>query len=91
MINNGGGVPTNLKTDVSEKPFVAAALEQAADPATVGMIYPEYLPDWTSFATETCQADLQAVLLQEMEPEDAIAKWAEILDGMQAEWVADNQ
>lgn len=91
MINKGGGVPTNLKTDVSEKPFVAAALEQAADPATVGIIYPEYLPDWTSFATETCQADLQAVLLQEMEPEDAIAKWAEILDGMQAEWVADNQ
>ncbi len=87
----GGGVPTNIKTDVSDMPFVNEALKQAADPATTGISYPEYLPDWTSFATEDCQADFQAVLLQEMTPEEALEKWASTLDAMQAEWLADNQ
>ncbi len=86
IMNTAGGVPTNLSTPVDDKPFVQAAIAQAADPATKVVVYPAYLPDWSQFINETLAPDLQALMMGEMTAEDAVAKWAEEADAMYADY-----
>lgn len=89
IMKSAGGVPTNLDTDVSDMPYVEAAIEQAADPATTVVVAPNYLPDWSAFTNEYLTPDLQALLLGDMEPAEALERWATEADRMYADYMAD--
>ncbi len=88
IITRAGGVPTNLKTDVGDDPYIQAAMEQSADPATMLISLPTYLPGFNEYCNEVIVADLQALILQDMAPEEAAAKWAADFDAMNQEYWA---
>ena len=88
IMKSAGGVPTNLDTPVDDMPYVQAAIEQAGDPATKVVVVPNYLPDWSAFTEEYLTPDLQALLLGDMTPEEALERWTTEADRMYADYMA---
>lgn len=88
IIETAGAIPANTETEVSDILFVEDAIAQASDPATRLVSAPYYLPNWSSFTSETVTPDLQALLLETMTPEEAINGWADKLETMYAEYFA---
>ena len=59
-----------------------------ADENYVQIINPYWLTDFSTMITTDMTADFQAVLMGEMSSADCLAKWAEQVDGYQAEYLA---
>lgn len=86
-----GKVPVNtgIYSDswYANSPYMTAISNILADKNIVWFQLPNYLDEWADFANSV-DADIQAMCLGELEPENAIANWSNKLDEYQIRYQA---
>ncbi len=84
-----GQIPANIdaRNDqwIRDSQPLAAATDALADPKTVMVKTPTYLPDWSSILS-SMEPDFQSLLLNEMSAEDFAGKWANLLTEAEADY-----
>lgn len=89
IVTIAGGVPSNLKTDVEGNEYLKAALNALSEENVKASVLPFFLKDLQRFNEQIVTPDIQAMILKELKPEDALKRWDEEAIKMYEEYLSE--